>query len=160
MIDKRERVYQAFGSFLSDFVRDLNDRSDDGWSLLVEGLRDQKALRRLGYEGSLVTVSQLGRSGATALGSAKKVIILTDLDREGTLLASKFVRKLKHDGLVTSLSERRRLKAGSRGVFLHIENLARFAWQDAGGGESSIGYTPSTTYREDLGRFGGRATAK
>ncbi len=127
MIDKRERVYQAFGGFLHDFVRDLNNLSQDGWSLLVEGPRDGVALRKLGYRGSLSTVSSLVRSGTSVFGQEKKVVILTDLDREGTVLAAKHLKRLNHEGFRTSLVERRRLKGASRGVFLHIENLARFA---------------------------------
>ena len=126
MIDKRERVYQGFQSFLVGFVRDLNQRSEEGWTLLVEGPRDQRAVRLLGYRGNVITVSAVTRNsaGTPRLG---KVIVLTDLDREGALLASKFVRRLSHDHVRTSLGERRRLKAASRGVFLHIENLSRFA---------------------------------
>jgi 5S rRNA maturation endonuclease (ribonuclease M5) len=130
MIDKREKVYQEFGAFLASFIQDLNKMSDEGWSLLVEGLRDERALRRLGFAGPLVTVSELGRAGPRAFGGARKVVLLTDLDREGTVLASKFVKDLAHEGLRTSLNERRRLKAASRGVFLHIENLSRFAKSD------------------------------
>lgn len=127
MIDKRERVYQAFGAFLADFVRDLNHLAEDGWSVLVEGPRDRKALLRLGFRGHLATVASLGRSGNIVLGAARGVVILTDLDREGAVLAARYVRRLSHDGYKTSLRERRRLKAASRGVFLHIENLSRFA---------------------------------
>jgi 5S rRNA maturation endonuclease (ribonuclease M5) len=127
LIDKRKRVYQAFGRFLADFVRDLNHRSDDGWALLIEGPRDQSAIHKLGYRGGLVTVSFLARHGTPALGGAKGVMILTDLDREGGVLAARYVKRLAHEGFKTSLSERRRLKAASRGVFLHIENLSRFA---------------------------------
>ena len=127
MIDRRQKVYQAFGSFLADFVRDLNHRSDEGWSLLIEGPRDLKALRKLGYDGRLVTVALLGRNGPGALGDANSVVILTDLDREGTVLAARYVKRLTHEGFRTSLSERRRLKKASRGVFLHIENLSRFS---------------------------------
>jgi 5S rRNA maturation endonuclease (ribonuclease M5) len=130
MIDRRERAYQAFGAFLSDFIRDLNQRSGQGWSLLIEGPRDEKALRSLGYGGRLITVSMLGRNGAGTFGDSKKVMILTDLDREGALLAAKFVKRLNHEGFKTSLTERRRLKAASRGVFLHIENLSRFGETD------------------------------
>jgi len=130
MMDKRERVYQAFGAFLSDFVRDLNQRSGLGWSLLIEGPRDERALRSLGYGGRLVTLSLLDRNGAGTFGDSKKVMILTDLDREGAVLAAKFVKRLSHEGFKTSLTERRRLKAASRGVFLHIENLSRFGKSD------------------------------
>jgi 5S rRNA maturation endonuclease (ribonuclease M5) len=127
LIDKRERAYQKFGEFLGDFVHNLNQMSEDGWSLLIEGPRDEKALRMLGYSGSLVTVSFLVRNGPDDLRDLTKVVILTDLDREGASLAAKFVKRLNHEGVRTSMNERRRLKAASRGVFLHIENLSRFA---------------------------------
>jgi 5S rRNA maturation endonuclease (ribonuclease M5) len=156
MIDKRERVYQAFGTFLADFIRDLNHSSEEGWSLLVEGPRDQKALRKLGYDGPLVTVTLMGRNGHGALNGAKKVVILTDLDREGAVLASKFVRILAHEGVRTSLSERRRLKAASRGVFLHVENLVRFARPEGIRWEPVVGDAPpkaSRPYKEGLRRF-------
>ena len=127
MIDKREKLYQAFGYFLGSFVEDLNVLSGDGWSVLVEGKRDERALRKLGFIGNLVTISSLGRKGISAFDGAKKVVILTDLDREGAVLASKYLKRLTHDGFKTSLRERLRLKIASRGVFLHIENLSRFA---------------------------------
>ena len=155
-IDKRERVYQAFGTFLTAFIRDLNNSSEGGWALLVEGLRDESALRRLGYAGRLLTVSQLGRSRADALGEWSNVIILTDLDREGTVLASKFVKRLSHEGAKTSLSERRRLKAASRGVFLHIENLSRFASPEASRWEAAVAGSmpaPGRAHREVLRKF-------
>ena len=152
---RREREYQAFAAFLVGFVRDLNNSSEDGWSVLVEGPRDQSALRKLGYSGGLVTGSSLARKGRR-LGSPKKVIILTDLDREGTFLASKSVKRLRHDGAKVSLAERSRLKAASRGVFLHVENLARFAgpegsrWEPMEGGPAP---RPGRAYREGLRRY-------
>ena len=121
---------QAFAAFLVDYLRDLNHLSDDGWSLLVEGKRDEVALRKLGFRGTLVTRSSFGVAGSRAFGQSKKVVILTDLDREGTVLASRYVKELRHEGLKTSLSERHRLKVATRGVFLHIENLSRFADSD------------------------------
>lgn len=130
MIDKREKAYQAMAPFIADFVRDLNNMSDDGWSVLVEGTRDQNALRALGYEGDLLTVSQLGKHGGEVIGRRKGVIIMTDLDSEGALLAARFVKRLHHDGVKASLNERRRLKAISHGIFLHIENLSRFSEQE------------------------------
>jgi 5S rRNA maturation endonuclease (ribonuclease M5) len=127
MIDKREKMYQAFESFISGFVLDLNKSSEDGWAVLVEGRRDELALRKLGYRGAMATVSSFSRLGRRALGDSTGVMVLTDLDREGGILAARFIKKLGHEGIATSLAERRRLKAASKGVFLHIENLARFA---------------------------------
>ncbi|MGP8124567.1 MAG: toprim domain-containing protein [Nitrososphaerales archaeon] len=126
MIDKRQRAADAFGAYLADFIRDLNHLSDEGWSVLVEGQRDERALRKLGFRGQVVLTSSLGRTGVEAFGDSKKVVILTDLDREGAVLASRHLKSLKHEGLRVSLAERRRLKHASRGIFLHVENLSRF----------------------------------
>ena len=127
MIDKQERKYQEFGEFVLRLVMDLNHLSEDGWSVLVEGPRDAKAVRKLGFTGNVVTIASLVRSGNAVFGGRKKVVILTDLDREGAVLAARYIKRLNHDGLSTSLKERMRLKNASHGVFLHVENLSRFS---------------------------------
>jgi 5S rRNA maturation endonuclease (ribonuclease M5) len=127
MIDKREKRYQEFGEFMTRFVVDLNHLSEEGWSLLVEGPRDLTAMRKLGFLGNLVTISSLVKSGNMVFDGGKKVIILTDLDREGAFLTSRYVRRLTHDGFRVSLKERMRLKNASHGIFRHVENLSRFA---------------------------------
>ena len=124
---KREKSYQEFGEFLHGFVTDLNNSTIDGWAILVEGKRDAGALRKLGCVGNLVTVSSVVRRGVKAFEEDRKVIILTDLDREGAVLASRYIKRLSHDGFRTSLRERLRLKIASHGVFLHVEGLSRFA---------------------------------
>jgi 5S rRNA maturation endonuclease (ribonuclease M5) len=124
---RRKKAFEGFREFLVGFVRDLNQRSEEGWILLIEGHRDERAMRLIGYEGSLITVSAAARNHGAALSSLEKVVVLTDLDREGASLAAKFIKRLKHEGVETSLGERGRLKAASRGVFLHVENLSRFA---------------------------------
>ena len=108
-------------------MRDLNHMSEEGWSVLVEGPRDARALRRLGYLGNVVTVSSFVRDGRAAFNEDGNVVILTDLDREGAVLAARYIKRLSHDGFKTSLRERQRLKNASHGVFLHVENLSRFA---------------------------------
>jgi len=131
MIDKRAKQYQEFGEFLARYVTDLNHLSEEGWSVLVEGPRDKKALRKLGFVGNLVTIASLVKGGVAVFSGMKRVVLLTDLDREGTVLASRYVRRLTHEGIRTSLKERLRLKNASHGVFLHIENLSRFAQDEA-----------------------------
>src|SRR5438445_12146511 len=81
LIDKREKKNQAFGEFLGSFIIDLNHLSEDGWSVLVEGQRDARAMRKLGFVGRMVTASSVGRKGSSAFAESKKVAILTDLDR-------------------------------------------------------------------------------
>ena len=127
MLYKKAKTYDEFGEFLSSFVSDLNKMSEDGWSILVEGPRDARALRRLGCLGNVVTVSSVVRKGNSVFDRDNKIVILTDLDREGAVLASRYIKRLSHDGFRSSLRERQRLKNASHGVFLHIENLSRFA---------------------------------
>ena len=127
MIDKREKQYQEFGEFVAKFVVDLNYLSEEGWSILVEGPRDLRAMRKLGFLGNIVTISFLVKAGNVVFDGRKKVVILTDLDREGRVLTSRYIKRLTHDGLRVSLKERMRLKNASHGVLLQVENLSRFA---------------------------------
>ena len=127
MLHKKAKTYDEFGEFLGGFVTDLNNLSEDGWSILVEGPRDARALKRLGCVGNVVTVSSVVRKGNATFDKDRKIVILTDLDREGAVLAARYIKRLSHDGLKTSLRERQRLKNASHGVFLHVENLSRFA---------------------------------
>ena len=130
---RRERRLSEFALFLQDLVKELNDLAGDGSAVLVEGKRDAKALTRLGYSGPLFTVALLTSSAAARerlRESVRQMIILTDLDVEGRRLASRYVKFLTQEGVKPSLAQRKRLSEASRGVFLHIENLARFAPAD------------------------------
>jgi len=127
---KKAKTYDKFGEFLGGLVTDLNNLSEDGWSVLVEGPRDAQALRRLGCVGNVVTVSSVVRKGNAIFDKDRKIVILTDLDREGAVLAARYIKRLSHDGFKTSLRERQRLKNASHGVFLHVENLSRFAREE------------------------------
>jgi 5S rRNA maturation endonuclease (ribonuclease M5) len=119
------RRYQDFVEFLVDFIKELNDLSEDGGVVLVEGKRDATALSGLGYAGPLVTKA-MPDSQRRLLAKAKVVVILTDLDREGRKLAASYIKFFARQGIPTSLSHRRRLSHASRGRFLHVENLIRF----------------------------------
>src|SRR5271156_4739322 len=129
-MQREERRFREFSSFLRDLVKELNDLSSDGAAVLVEGKRDAAALTGLGYTGPLFTVSILTSTAAARERLRKEVnsmIILTDLDAEGRRLASRYMKFLSQEGVAASLAQRRRLSKASRGVFLHIENLGRFA---------------------------------
>ncbi|HVC26581.1 MAG TPA: toprim domain-containing protein [Nitrososphaerales archaeon] len=134
---REERRFREFASFLGDLVKELNDLSADGAAVLVEGKRDVAALEGLGYTGPVFTVSILTSSAAAREKLRKdvtKMVVLTDLDSEGRRLASRYLRFLSNEGIEASMAQRRRLSKASRGVFMHIENLRRFAI----GGEPSL----------------------
>jgi 5S rRNA maturation endonuclease (ribonuclease M5) len=123
----KERRVSSFISFLDSLILELNQLAADSWVALVEGERDVRALRRLGYNGRLVKVSDLRGMRFGTLDGVAGVVILTDLDSEGGRLASKFARMLAHELMPSTLTQRRRLLVASKGVFRHIENLGRFA---------------------------------
>lgn len=118
--------YEKFVEFLAAFIRELNEVSEEGSAVLVEGKRDAEALVKLGYVGEILTSSAVA-SGKTRLRGLKLVMILTDLDSEGRRMASRYVKIFSTIGVRTSLTARRRLSKASRGRFLHVENLIRFA---------------------------------
>ena len=125
-----ERRFQEFEEFLRGFVKELNDISQEGGAVLVEGKRDVAALRGIGYSGPIFSVSILTSSPASRQelrGGVRQMVILTDLDTEGRRLASRYVRFLAREGVPSSLDQRKRLSRASRRVFLQIENLRRFS---------------------------------
>jgi 5S rRNA maturation endonuclease (ribonuclease M5) len=127
---QRERRLSLFADFLRDLVKELNDLASEGAAVLVEGKRDAGALTRLGYTGPLFTIAILTSSMAARerlREDVRQMIILTDLDEEGRRLASRYVKFLAKEGVKPSLAQRKRLSEASRGIFLHIENLGRFA---------------------------------
>lgn len=128
-LQREERRFREFGSFLLDLVKELNDLSAEGAAVLVEGKRDAGALAGLGYRGPVYTIAILTSNAVhreKLRNEVTKMIILTDLDREGRRLASRYVKFLSSEGIPASLAQRRRLSKATRGVFLHIENLSRF----------------------------------
>jgi 5S rRNA maturation endonuclease (ribonuclease M5) len=128
MTHVQNRKFEAFQDFLRSFVVELNNLSEEGGVVLVEGKRDMDALREIGYTGGLLSVSSFNSKQARkTLGNAKSVVILTDLDRQGRQLAARYTKLLRTEGVAPSLAQRKRLSQASKGTFLHIENLRRFS---------------------------------
>lgn len=129
-VEEDGRRFHRFEEFLTGFIKELNDLSAEGGAVLVEGKRDVAALKGLGYSGPIFSISILSSSGPSRQRLRERVrlmVVLTDLDSEGRRLASRCVKVLAREGVKSSLSQRRRLSAASRGVFLHVENLRRFS---------------------------------
>ena len=132
MKDSDNRDHQRVADFLPGFIEDLNKLAEEGWALLIEGPRDARAMRQLGFRGRILTTSSLTSKRMRAIGKPAGVVVLTDLDKEGRQLASRYTRILNHEGVKTTLAERRRLLVASKGVFRQVENLSRFSEQSLG----------------------------
>jgi 5S rRNA maturation endonuclease (ribonuclease M5) len=98
--------------------------------VLVEGERDRAALRNLGVRGPILLVhngkplsvlaDHLSRDG-------RRVIILTDWDREGGHLAHRLADLFSGAQIHLDLEFRRRLARILQGEVVHVEGLGRWA---------------------------------
>ena len=111
---------------LLSFVRKLNDEEDA--LVVVEGLRDARALRNSGYSGELFMLchnSNLARLESKA-AKYRKTIFLLDNDAEGRRLLERAKRTLS--GRVRlDLFYQRELLPASKGKIRHVEELSPYA---------------------------------
>jgi 5S rRNA maturation endonuclease (ribonuclease M5) len=111
---------------LSSFVKNLND--EEGALVIVEGVRDARALRNCGYSGKLFMLCHNSNFAklVTKVSKYKKTILLLDNDSEGKNL-SKRVQKTLAGKARTDLFYQRRLLPASRGRVRHVEELSTYA---------------------------------
>ena len=113
---------------LKSFMKKLNDEANKGALVVVEGFRDEEALRSLGFTGTFFLLCR--GSGIkhllTVASGFKKTIILTDLDRKGGELAAKVVETLQSKNIKVDLFFRKELKSIMRGKVRSIEDMKRF----------------------------------
>lgn len=112
-----------------EFIESLNNECKAGAIVIVEGRKDEIALREIGFKGEILVynnfkgivnfVDYVSRKG-------RKVILLLDRDRKGRSLTSKILKKLEilcpHD----SLSYKKKFVNITHGKIMCIENLSNF----------------------------------
>ncbi|MDY6774734.1 MAG: toprim domain-containing protein [Halobacteria archaeon] len=118
----RERL-RRFESVLDD----ISAESDDT-VIVVEGRKDEEALRDLGVDGEYVRVSANGRSlSETAVRistSYSSAVLLTDWDEHGNMLHSKLKRLLESYGVDPKTKYRGRLRSLSAKEVYDVESLS------------------------------------
>lgn len=100
-----------------------------GIPLIVEGRRDELALKQLGIDGKIFMVKSHGESLLTfleRLNGFKEVIILTDFDKEGDELASLIIDELSRKGIKVNNELRSKLKKLVNSEISSIEGLKCF----------------------------------
>ncbi len=104
--NNRREAIQKLGKILDD----SNSLVD---VIIVEGLRDIKAVKRLGYSGEIVASSKIGVNDYDLMcmvsRKGHRVLILTDFDQEGTILYNKFSSILEHEGVVVEKGLRKKV---------------------------------------------------
>lgn len=112
-----------------EFIELLNHESKAGARVIVEGKKDELALRDVGFKGEILVYNNFkGIINFVDHVSKKrrKVILLLDRDRNGKSLTSKILKKLDlscpHDGLYY----KKRFVKITHGKIMCIENLSNF----------------------------------
>jgi len=125
---------EPFFAFLELWARLRVESLEAGCVIVVEGERDRRSLRRLGLAGP-VTLVHRGDSLATTAHrlarQSRRVIVLTDWDGEGGLLARRLREFLEAEPVSLDLEYRRRLARILRGELVHVEGLHGWARREA-----------------------------
>jgi 5S rRNA maturation endonuclease (ribonuclease M5) len=114
---------------LRSFIGMLNEESEKGSVIVVEGRRDAEALSMVGFTGSPAVFHHF-KGIADFLDShdaGRKMILLFDMDRTGKYLTSKLVSQLQSRKHNVSLSYKRTLAKITNGKVRHVEDLATYA---------------------------------
>lgn len=120
------KVLEKFEETLEE-VRRLSE--EDGIPIIVEGKKDEMALRELGIKGP---IHQIPTGGKTALNSLEdlpeydKIIVLTDFDRTGEELAEFCERHLQKLGIKVLIKFRKKLRSYVRKGVKDIEGMKTF----------------------------------
>jgi 5S rRNA maturation endonuclease (ribonuclease M5) len=113
---------------LSSIVEELKIQADEGIPFLVEGIKDEKALNKLGINGKIIKVSGSGLKLfeiAEIAAKSSRVVILTDFDRKGNELAQRLTEDIQRLGSHPDIHYRNRIKGMTSRYIKDIESLPR-----------------------------------
>ena len=104
-------------------------QSEAGVPIIVEGRRDEAALRRLGVMGKVHCLKARGESRhefLDRLDGTKEAIVLTDFDREGKELETWLYKELSQRGVKSDLKIWIRMRSLARTEVRSVEELPSF----------------------------------
>jgi 5S rRNA maturation endonuclease (ribonuclease M5) len=117
MLQRARDIQEALEPILDD-LKSL----PPGTVILVEGSKDEAALRNLGI-GSEIRHVHPSRSLPDKLSGFVEAVILTDYDRHGSYLAGRCERTARSFGVRPNLEFRRRIRKATFKELSHIEGL-------------------------------------
>jgi len=122
-IEDRERLLK-----LEELILQLQELSDSGAIIVVEGRKDMGSLRLLGINGEIRLASQQPLLEFTDMLSKSKneIILLTDWDNKGSLMARKIIQHLSNYGILPNTSIRSKLRSLSKKSIKDIESLNNY----------------------------------
>jgi 5S rRNA maturation endonuclease (ribonuclease M5) len=115
---------------LRSFICMLNEESERGSVIVVEGKRDAEALSKVGFTGNLAVFHHFkGIADFVDCHDSvdKKIILLLDMDRTGKYLTSRLMSQLQSSRHSVNLSYKRTLVRITNGKVRHVEDLVTYA---------------------------------
>jgi len=114
---------------IEEELEELKFCGEEGVPILIEGLKDEKALKELGINGNFIKVSGSGLKlfeiAEIATKSSSKVVILTDFDKKGNELAKRLSRDIQSLGSHPNLKIRNKIMGMTRRYIKDIQSLPR-----------------------------------
>jgi len=114
---------------LSCIIEELKICAEQEMPILIEGRKDEEALKNLGINGNFIKVSGSGLKlfeiAEKSVESSSKVIILTDFDKKGNQLAKRLAEDIQSLGSYPNLEIRRKIMGLTRKFIKDIESLPR-----------------------------------
>lgn len=114
---------------IEKILDEIRQASEEGVGIIVEGEKDEKALRKLGVKGPIHQISSSQESALNFLEGLKdyeRIIVLTDFDRMGDELARFTEKHLPKLGVDAELDLRKKLEKYVRRGVKDIEGLSKF----------------------------------
>ena len=121
---KRDRDLQRFLR-IRDLISSLNNI--DELIIVVEGVSDRNGLRTIGINKEIIVYNERYFWSKILKGTAtsKKILILTDFDREGEEINNRIERRIEAYGYVILRGWRRRFRSDTVGLGQEIYEIAR-----------------------------------
>ncbi len=118
-------IYRKRLERIEELLSKLSEYSERGAIIIVEGKRDVLSLKRLGIEGNfeLATRYSLFNFSERIAQLGSEVVILTDWDRRGDLLAIKLSGYFESFGLKPELEIRNKFRLLAQKEIKDIESL-------------------------------------
>lgn len=113
---------------VKDFVKSLNSAYHS--IIVVEGKRDEQALKELGFTGKICQFHSFKGliKFADSMPKYKNLILLLDSDRKGRYLTKRIISQLQHR-MTVDLSYRKQLTIITKGRIRNVEDLSMYTFE-------------------------------
>jgi 5S rRNA maturation endonuclease (ribonuclease M5) len=113
---------------LEEIIEELKNLAGSGAVIVVEGRKDSESLRHLGIEGDIRFATQQPLLGFTESLSKSSggIILLTDWDRKGGIIARKIIAYLLTYGVMPNTEIRSKIRGLVKKRIKDVESLGNY----------------------------------